>query len=141
MMCMYFNVFLRILIFTILFVNNEMLFITSNETSSSRFYPTLSSKNQLFYFQIEFQFFTFESICRDLLYYAFTDKYFTVLSIFIFLLISPQHLFEIKKHWFNFAHSIVFLKIVHSIQAYSTDKPTIVTIGTFDGVHLGHKKS
>lgn len=32
------------------------------------------------------------------------------------------------------------MKIFHSIQLFSTTKPTIVTIGTFDGVHLGHRK-
>ena len=34
----------------------------------------------------------------------------------------------------------IFLKIVHSIKSFIADKPTIVTIGTFDGVHLGHQK-
>lgn len=34
----------------------------------------------------------------------------------------------------------VALKIVNSIKSFNTTKPTIVTIGTFDGVHLGHRK-
>jgi len=32
------------------------------------------------------------------------------------------------------------LKIFNSIQAFYSNKKTIVTIGTFDGVHVGHKK-
>ncbi len=32
------------------------------------------------------------------------------------------------------------MKIVHSIKSFVAHKPTIVTIGTFDGVHLGHRK-
>jgi riboflavin kinase/FMN adenylyltransferase len=32
------------------------------------------------------------------------------------------------------------LKIFHSIQDFRTTKKTILTLGTFDGVHFGHKK-
>ncbi len=32
------------------------------------------------------------------------------------------------------------MKIFHSIEAFHTDKKTIATIGTFDGVHIGHQK-
>ena len=32
------------------------------------------------------------------------------------------------------------LKIFHSINDFSSSKKTILTLGTFDGVHIGHKK-
>lgn len=32
------------------------------------------------------------------------------------------------------------MKIFNSIESFNATKPTIVTIGTFDGVHLGHRK-
>lgn len=32
------------------------------------------------------------------------------------------------------------MKIFHSIDSFHSDKKTIITIGTFDGVHIGHQK-
>ena len=37
-------------------------------------------------------------------------------------------------------HKIIPLKIFHSIKDFSTTKKTILTLGTFDGVHIGHQK-
>jgi riboflavin kinase/FMN adenylyltransferase len=39
------------------------------------------------------------------------------------------------QHYKTFA-----LKIFHSIKDFSTTKKTILTLGTFDGVHIGHQK-
>ena len=37
-------------------------------------------------------------------------------------------------------HKTIPLKIFHSIKDFSSTKKTILTLGTFDGVHIGHKK-
>lgn len=33
-----------------------------------------------------------------------------------------------------------FLKTYHSIESFNSNTPTVLTIGTFDGIHIGHKK-
>ena len=35
---------------------------------------------------------------------------------------------------------VILLKIFQSIAAFESEKKTVVTIGTFDGVHIGHQK-
>ena len=37
-------------------------------------------------------------------------------------------------------YKTIALKIFHSINDFSSTKKTILTLGTFDGVHIGHKK-
>ncbi len=37
-------------------------------------------------------------------------------------------------------YKIIALKIFHSIKDFRSPKKTILTLGTFDGVHIGHKK-
>ena len=37
-------------------------------------------------------------------------------------------------------HKTTTLKIFHSIKDFSSTKKTILTLGTFDGVHIGHRK-
>ena len=37
-------------------------------------------------------------------------------------------------------HKTLALKIFHSINDFSSTKKTILTLGTFDGVHIGHRK-
>lgn len=32
------------------------------------------------------------------------------------------------------------MKTFHSIESFSSETPTVLTIGTFDGIHIGHKK-
>lgn len=54
-----------------------------------------------------------------------------------------------KRHYISFIHRIPInlrhsktkiLKIFNSIQDFKTISGTIVTLGTFDGVHIGHRK-
>ena len=39
-----------------------------------------------------------------------------------------------------YPHKTLALKIFHSINDFNSTKKTILTLGTFDGVHIGHKK-
>ena len=36
--------------------------------------------------------------------------------------------------------SLFLMNVVHGIENYSTTAKSILTIGTFDGVHMGHQK-
>lgn len=52
---------------------------------------------------------------------------------------NPLFLYVINP--LNLHHSkIAALKIFHSINDFKSTKKTIITLGTFDGVHIGHKK-
>ena len=32
------------------------------------------------------------------------------------------------------------MKIIHNLENYIAEKSSIITIGTFDGLHIGHQK-
>jgi riboflavin kinase/FMN adenylyltransferase len=53
--------------------------------------------------------------------------------------IPDSFTFEIDS--INLQHYKIFaLKIFHTINDFHSTKKTILTLGTFDGVHIGHKK-
>jgi len=47
---------------------------------------------------------------------------------------------ELKEQWIFIIRRILLMKIYRSIEDYTEDKRSVVTIGTFDGIHLGHQK-
>ena len=54
--------------------------------------------------------------------------YFNPLFLYVIISINLQH------------YKTIALKIFHSINDFRSTKKTILTLGTFDGVHLGHRK-